>query len=59
MLALYALITAFAAYATGDYGMIPFSLLYAVAFGTVAGMGLVQTFVNLSPRFRGIKVGER
>lgn len=56
VLALYALITAFVAYVTGDYGMIPFSLLYAVAFGTVAGMGLMQTFANLSPRFRGIEI---
>ncbi|MEE8390759.1 MAG: glycosyltransferase [Anaerolineae bacterium] len=57
-LALYALITAFVAYITGNYEMIPFSLLYALSFGIVAGMGLVQTFANLSPRFRGIEVGE-
>ncbi len=44
VLALYALATSFVAYAIGDYGMIPFLLLYAVAFGTVAGMGLAQTF---------------
>ncbi len=44
VLALYALTTAFVAYATGNYGAIPFLLLYAAAFGTVAGMGLAQTF---------------
>ena len=42
-LALYALATAFAAYVTGNQGMIPFLLLYAAAFGTVAGVGLAQT----------------
>ncbi len=42
MLALYALTTASVAYATGNYGMIPFLLLYAAAFGTVAGIGLAQ-----------------
>jgi cellulose synthase/poly-beta-1,6-N-acetylglucosamine synthase-like glycosyltransferase len=44
VLALYALATASVAYATGRYGVIPFSLLYVAAFGTVAGMGLAQTF---------------
>jgi cellulose synthase/poly-beta-1,6-N-acetylglucosamine synthase-like glycosyltransferase len=43
-LALYALATVFVAYVTGNYGVVPFSLLYAAAFGTVAGMGLAQTF---------------
>ena len=43
-LAVYALVTAFVAYITGNYGGVPFSLLYAAAFGTVAGMGLAQTF---------------
>ena len=43
VLALYALTTAFVAYVTGRYGMIPFLLLYAAAFGTVAGIGLAQT----------------
>jgi len=42
-LALYALATSFVAYITGCYGMIPFLLLYAAAFGTVAGTGLAQT----------------
>jgi cellulose synthase/poly-beta-1,6-N-acetylglucosamine synthase-like glycosyltransferase len=42
VLTLYALLTAFVAYVTGRYGMIPFLLLYAAAFGTVAGMGLAQ-----------------
>ncbi len=46
-LALYALATALVAHATGNYGVIPFSLVYALAFGTVAGMGLAQT---LAPR---------
>lgn len=48
-LALYALITAFLAYVTGRYGMIPFLLLYAGAFGTMAGIGLAQT---IAPRRR-------
>ena len=48
-LALYALITAFAAGTTGNQGMIPFLLLYAAAFGAVASMGLAQTF---APRWR-------
>ena len=42
-LALYALVAAFVAYVTGNQGMMPFLLLYAAAFGTVAGMGLAQT----------------
>ncbi len=42
-LMIYALVTAFAAYATGNRGMIPFLLLYAAAFGAVAGIGLAQT----------------
>jgi cellulose synthase/poly-beta-1,6-N-acetylglucosamine synthase-like glycosyltransferase len=49
VLALYALVTAHVAYTTGHYGVIPFSLLYAAALGTVAGMGLAQTF---APRSR-------
>ncbi|MEA3341873.1 MAG: glycosyltransferase [Chloroflexota bacterium] len=48
-LMIYALVTAFVAYITGNRGMIPFLLLYAAAFGTVAGMGLAQT---LAPRRR-------
>jgi len=42
-LMIYALVAALAAYATGNRGMIPFLLLYAAAFGAVAGMGLAQT----------------
>jgi cellulose synthase/poly-beta-1,6-N-acetylglucosamine synthase-like glycosyltransferase len=42
VLTLYALGTTAAALITGNYGMIPFLLLYAAAFGTVAGMGLAQ-----------------
>jgi cellulose synthase/poly-beta-1,6-N-acetylglucosamine synthase-like glycosyltransferase len=45
VLALYALTMAFLAYITGRYGIIPFLLLYAAAFGTVAGIGLAQTIV--------------
>jgi len=41
-LALYALAAAVVALVTGQYGAIPFMLLYAAAFGTVAGMGLAQ-----------------
>jgi len=41
-LAFYALATACTAYALGRYGLIPFMLLYAAAFGTVAGIGLAQ-----------------
>ena len=51
-LALYALATAFVAYRTGNYGVIPFSLVYALAFGTVAGLGLAQT---LAPRRGGAR----
>ena len=50
LLALYALATAFVAYITGDYGVIPFSLLYVLAFGTVAGMELAQTFAPRGSR---------
>ncbi|MBE9472244.1 MAG: hypothetical protein IMY75_09090, partial [Chloroflexi bacterium] len=44
---------------TGRYGMIPFLLLYAAAFGMVAGMGLAQTFAPrrsslLRPALRGL-----
>ncbi len=45
VLALYALTAAIVALVTGHYGMIPFLLLYAAAFGSVAGMGLAQAFV--------------
>lgn len=44
-LVLYALTTACVAYALGRYGLIPFMLLYAAAFGTVAGIGLAQGVV--------------
>lgn len=46
-LMIYALVAALVAYATGNRGMMPFLLLYAAAFGAVAGMGLAQT---LAPR---------
>jgi len=41
-LALYALVTAFAAHTTGHGGMTPFLLLYTAAFGTMAGVGIIQ-----------------
>jgi cellulose synthase/poly-beta-1,6-N-acetylglucosamine synthase-like glycosyltransferase len=47
VLALYALVATFVAYVTGNYGVISFLVLYAAAFGTVAGMGLVQ---EVAPR---------
>ena len=42
MLGLYALATACVACILGRYELIPFLILYAAAFGTVAGMGLAQ-----------------
>jgi hypothetical protein len=42
VLGLYALVTAALAFKAGRYDVIPFALLYAAAFNTVAGMGLVQ-----------------
>ena len=42
ILALYALVTTVAAFTTGKYSLIPFTLVYAVAFGMVAGMGIAQ-----------------
>jgi hypothetical protein len=50
-LALYALITAAIAVALGQYGMLPFALLYALAFGTVAGLELIQ---SARPRGRSL-----
>ncbi len=44
VLTFYALVTAGVALVTGRYGTIPFMLLYAASFGTVAGLGLAQTF---------------
>jgi hypothetical protein len=41
-LALYALITAGAALATGRYGILPFALLYAAGYCTVVWMELAQ-----------------
>jgi cellulose synthase/poly-beta-1,6-N-acetylglucosamine synthase-like glycosyltransferase len=52
ILALYALITTFVAYVTGRYGVIPFLLLYAAAFGTVGGIGLMQA---LAPHRRPLR----
>ena len=51
-LALYALTTAFVAHVHGRYGLLPFLLLYAAAFGTVAGMGLAQ---EAAPRRRLVR----
>lgn len=42
LLAVYALVAALVALAAGRYGLIPFLLLYAAAFGTVAGIEVVQ-----------------
>ena len=44
-LALYALTAAIAALITGRYGVLPFTLLYAIGFGTVAWMELTQALV--------------
>lgn len=41
-LTIYALTAALLAHVTGRYGMLPFLLLYAASFGTVAGMEWVQ-----------------
>jgi hypothetical protein len=49
VLALYALMTAVVAWISGQYEFIPFSLLYAAAFGTVAGMGLAQAAAPRRP----------
>jgi cellulose synthase/poly-beta-1,6-N-acetylglucosamine synthase-like glycosyltransferase len=51
-LTLYALLATFVAYNTGSYGVIPFLMLYAAAFGTVAGMGLAQ---EVAPRRRPLR----
>lgn len=48
-LALYALITAWMAHIVGRYEVIPFSLLYAAAFGTVAAIGLIQAHAPRHP----------
>ena len=42
VLTLYALTSTIAAFATGKYALIPFTLMYAIAFGVVAGMGIAQ-----------------
>jgi cellulose synthase/poly-beta-1,6-N-acetylglucosamine synthase-like glycosyltransferase len=42
ILALYALTTTVAACTTGKYALVPFTLIYAIAFGVVAGMGIIQ-----------------
>jgi cellulose synthase/poly-beta-1,6-N-acetylglucosamine synthase-like glycosyltransferase len=42
ILALYALTATFAAFVTEKYALIPFTLMYAIAFGMVAGMGIAQ-----------------
>jgi hypothetical protein len=41
-LALYALSATIAAYVTGKYALIPFTLIYTIAFGVVASMGIIQ-----------------
>jgi cellulose synthase/poly-beta-1,6-N-acetylglucosamine synthase-like glycosyltransferase len=50
MLTFYALGTAVVALVTGQPGMVPFMLLYAAAFGTVAGMELAQTHTHRQRR---------
>jgi cellulose synthase/poly-beta-1,6-N-acetylglucosamine synthase-like glycosyltransferase len=42
VLALYALTTTLAAYVTGKYALIPFTLMYTISFAMVAGMGIIQ-----------------
>jgi cellulose synthase/poly-beta-1,6-N-acetylglucosamine synthase-like glycosyltransferase len=49
LLALYALVAVAVACVTGHHGTVPFLLLYAASFGTVAGMELVQA---VGPRQR-------
>jgi cellulose synthase/poly-beta-1,6-N-acetylglucosamine synthase-like glycosyltransferase len=49
ILALYALSTTIAAYVTGKYTLIPFTLIYAIAFGTVATMGIIQGLPQRRP----------
>jgi len=49
-LALYALVAAGVAWATGNTGSIPFLLLYAASFGTVAGLSLAETWRARSRR---------
>lgn len=48
-LAFYAVAATCVALATGQYAVVPFLLLYAAAFGTVAGMELIQA---ASPRWK-------
>jgi len=45
-LALYAVIGAAVAWRTGQTGMLPFLVLNALAFGTVAGLGIVQAWTS-------------
>jgi len=52
-LALYALAAAVIARSTGRYGMMPFLILYAAAFSTVAGIELTQAASSRWHRSRG------
>jgi cellulose synthase/poly-beta-1,6-N-acetylglucosamine synthase-like glycosyltransferase len=52
VLTLYALAAAGVAWFTGNVGSLPFLLLYVAAFGTVAGMSLVEMAGPGSRRFR-------
>lgn len=45
-LAVYAMTTAFVAFTSGRYGMIPFLLLYGAAFGATAGMEVGQAVTS-------------
>ncbi len=49
-LTIYALLTAAVALVTGHYGVVPFMLLDAAAFGTVAGLSWAQTRIHHRPR---------
>ncbi len=48
-LAVYALVSTLVAYHAGRYGLMPFLLLYAAAFGTVSGIELAQGLVIRPP----------
>ena len=50
VLTAYALVATVIAHATGRYGLIPFLLLYAAAFGTVAGIEIAQAASPRQPR---------
>ena len=55
-LALYALVAAGVAWTTGNVGSVPFMLLYAAAFGLVAGMSLAEM---VGPQGTPLRSGRR